>query len=170
MNYVIGFFQDTVKSPPAENKVTKHASAIAILATSFFYLGCGCLGYAAFGNDTPGNLLTGFGFYKPYWHVAFANACLFSQPVFAFVERWLVQKLHSSQFLKRFHEIVGVLGALNLCPLAIYFPVEMYIVQRKLEAWSRKWVVLEIFSGVLMVVSAVALVGSVAGLIEAKLM
>ncbi|KAJ0584661.1 putative amino acid transporter, transmembrane domain-containing protein [Helianthus annuus] len=162
--------QDTVKSPPAENKVTKHASAIAILATSFFYLGCGCLGYAAFGNDTPGNLLTGFGFYKPYWHVAFANACLFSQPVFAFVERWLVQKLHSSQFLKRFHEIVGVLGALNLCPLAIYFPVEMYIVQRKLEAWSRKWVVLEIFSGVLMVVSAVALVGSVAGLIEAKLM
>ncbi|KAJ0533154.1 putative amino acid transporter, transmembrane domain-containing protein [Helianthus annuus] len=68
--------QDTVKSPPAENKVTKHASAIAILATSFFYLGCGCLGYAAFGNDTPGNLLTGFGFYEPYWHVAFANACI----------------------------------------------------------------------------------------------
>ncbi|KAJ0437029.1 putative amino acid transporter, transmembrane domain-containing protein [Helianthus annuus] len=95
---------------------------------------------------------------------------LFSQPVFAFVERWLVQKLPSSQFLKRFHEIVGVLGALNLCPLAIYFPVEMYIVQRKVEAWSRKWVVLEIFSGVLMVVSTVALVGSVAGLIEAKLM
>ncbi|KAJ0810037.1 putative amino acid transporter, transmembrane domain-containing protein [Helianthus annuus] len=68
--------QDTVKSPPAENKVTKHASAIAILATSFFYLGCGCLGYAAFGNDTPGNLLTGFGIYEPYWHVAFANACI----------------------------------------------------------------------------------------------
>ncbi|KAJ0781698.1 putative amino acid transporter, transmembrane domain-containing protein [Helianthus annuus] len=35
--------QDTVKSPPAENKVTKHASAIAILATSFFYLGCCCI-------------------------------------------------------------------------------------------------------------------------------
>ncbi|KAJ0593608.1 putative amino acid transporter, transmembrane domain-containing protein [Helianthus annuus] len=209
--------QDTVKSPPAENKVTKRASAIAILATSFFYLGCGCFGYAAFGNDTPGNLLTGFGFYEPYWLVAFANACiiihliggyqLFSQPVFAFVERWLAQKLPNSQFLKRFHElqlpflpvfrfnifrlcfrttyvatttgialvfpyfneILGVLGALNLWPLAVYFPVEMYIVQRKVEVWSRKWVVLEIFSGVLMVVSAVALVGSVAGLIEAKL-
>ncbi|MFS7890104.1 putative amino acid transporter, transmembrane domain-containing protein [Helianthus anomalus] len=53
-----------------------HASAIVILATSFFYLGCGCLGYAAFENDTPGNLLTGFGFYEPYWHVAFANACI----------------------------------------------------------------------------------------------
>ncbi|KAF5804040.1 hypothetical protein HanXRQr2_Chr06g0278441 [Helianthus annuus] len=39
--------------------------------------------------------------------------------------QYLHLKLPSSQFLKRFHEILGVLGALNLCPLAIYFPVEM---------------------------------------------
>ncbi|CAI9303430.1 unnamed protein product [Lactuca saligna] len=208
--------QDTVKSPPAENKVAKRASAIAILLTTFFYLGCGCFGYAAFGKDTPGNLLTGFGFYEPYWLVDFANACiiihliggyqLFSQPVFAFSERWFTGKFPNSGFLTKFYElklpllpvfrlnlfrlcfrtayvasttgialvfpyfneILGVLGALNLWPLAIYFPVEMYIVQRRVEAWSRKWVVLEIFSGVLMVVSVVALVGSVAGLIEAK--
>ncbi|XP_024959142.1 probable amino acid permease 7 [Cynara cardunculus var. scolymus] len=209
--------QDTVKSPPAENKVTKRASVIAIVVTTFFYLGCACFGYAAFGNDTPGNLLTGFGFYEPYWLVDFANVCiiihliggyqLFSQPVFAFAERWLTEKFPTSQFLNRFHdlklpllpvlrlnlfrllfrsayvasttgialvfpyfnEILGVLGALNLWPLAIYFPVEMYIVQKKMETWSRKWVILEIFSGVLMVVSVVALVGSVAGLIEAKM-
>ncbi|XP_076903142.1 putative amino acid permease 7 [Bidens hawaiensis] len=209
--------QDTVKSPPAENKVTKRASAIAILVTSFFYLGCGCFGYAAFGKDTPGNLLTGFGFYEPYWLVAFANACiivhlvggyqLYSQPVFACADRWSTEKYPNSQLLNSFHEIklpllpvfrfnvfrlcfrtayvatttgvalvfpyfnevLGVLGGLNLWPLAIYFPVEMYIVQRKVEAWSRKWVLLQIFSGVLMVVSAVALVGSVAGLIEAKM-
>lgn len=209
--------QDTVKSPPAENKVTKRASAIAIVVTSFFYLGCGCFGYAAFGNDTPGNLLTGFGFYEPYWLVDFANVCiiihliggyqLYSQPVFAFAERWLTEKFPNSGFLNRFHdlklpllpvlrlnlfrlcfrtayvasttgiafvfpyfnEILGVLGALNLWPLAIYFPVEMYIVQKKVESWSRKWVILEVFSGVLMVVSVVALVGSVAGLIEAKM-
>ena len=68
-----------------------------------------------------------------------------------------------------FNEILGVLGALNLWPLAIYFPVEMYIVQKKVETLSRKWVILEIFSGVLMVVSGVALGGSVAGLIEAKM-
>ncbi|KAK9077631.1 hypothetical protein SSX86_005968 [Deinandra increscens subsp. villosa] len=209
--------QDTVKSPPPENKITKRASAIAILVTTFFYLGCGCFGYAAFGNDTPGNLLTGFGFYEPYWLISFANACiivhliggyqLFSQPVFAFVERWLTEKFPNRRFLKRFHElklpllpvlrfnmfrlcfrtiyvatttgialvfpyfneILGVLGALNLWPLAVYFPLEMYIVQKKVEAWSRKWVLLQIFSGVLMVISAVALVGSVAGLIEAKM-
>lgn len=132
---------------------------------------------------------------------------LFSQPVYAFVERWLTNKFPDSQFLKNFYdfklpllpvfqlnlfrlcfrttyvatttgiallfpyfnEILGVLGAVNLWPLAIYFPVEMYIIQKKVEAWSKKWVILEIFSGVLMVVSLVALVGSVAGLIQAKM-
>ena len=68
-----------------------------------------------------------------------------------------------------FNEILGVLGALNLWPLAIYFPVEMYIVQRKVETWSTKWIFLKIFSFALMVVSVVALVGSIAGLIEAKM-
>ncbi|GFZ07580.1 amino acid permease 3 [Actinidia rufa] len=36
-----------------------------------------------------------------------------------------------------FNQVLGVLGALNFWPLAIYFPVEMYIVQRKIRAWSR---------------------------------
>lgn len=54
----------------------KKASSIAISVTTFLYLCCGCFGHAAFGNDTPGNLLTGFGFYKPYWLVDFANACI----------------------------------------------------------------------------------------------
>ncbi|KAJ0801947.1 putative amino acid transporter, transmembrane domain-containing protein [Helianthus annuus] len=58
--------QDTVKSSQPENKVTKRASAITICVTIFFNLACGCFGYTAFGNDTPGNLLTGFGFYEPY--------------------------------------------------------------------------------------------------------
>ncbi|KAF5773986.1 putative amino acid transporter, transmembrane domain-containing protein [Helianthus annuus] len=208
--------QDTLKSTPPENKVMRKASLIAILVTTFFYLGCGCFGYAAFGDNTPGNLLTGFGFYEPYWLIDFANACiilhliggyqLFSQPVYAYAERWVTEKFPDSILLKNtdrlklpllpdfelnlfrlcfrtsyvvsttgialvfpyFNEILGLLGALNLWPLAIYFPVEMYIVQRKVETWSRKWVVLQIFSSFLMVVSVAALMGSVAGLIEAK--
>ena len=72
---MFGIIKDTIKSPP-ENKVTKRASAIAVIVTSVFYLGCGCFGYAAFGNNTPGNLLTGFGFYEPYWIVDFANVCI----------------------------------------------------------------------------------------------
>lgn len=68
--------KDTLKAPPAENKTMKKASIVAILITSFFFLCCGCFGYAAFGNQAPGNLLTGFGFYEPYWLVDFANACI----------------------------------------------------------------------------------------------
>ncbi|MED6215950.1 hypothetical protein PIB30_118399 [Stylosanthes scabra] len=51
--------QDTLKSPPPENQTMKKASLISVVITTFFYLGCGGAGYAAFGNDTPGNLLTG---------------------------------------------------------------------------------------------------------------
>lgn len=68
--------QDTLKSPPPEVHTMKRASLFSILITTFFYLCCGCFGYAAFGNNTPGNLLTGFGFYEPYWLVDFANACV----------------------------------------------------------------------------------------------
>ncbi|XP_071733722.1 probable amino acid permease 7 isoform X2 [Rutidosis leptorrhynchoides] len=209
--------QDTLKSPPSENKIMKKASVIAIVVTTFFYLGCGCFGYAAFGENTPGNLLTGFGFYEPYWLIDFANACiilhliggyqLYSQPVYAYAERWLTEKFPNNVLVTKicvlklpllpdfdlnlfrlcfrttyvvsttavamvfpyFNEILGLLGALNLWPLAIYFPVEMYILQRKVQTWSKKWVVLQIFSSVLMVLSAMALMGSVAGLIDAKM-
>ena len=68
--------QDTLKSPPPEVHTMKKASIISIITTTSFYLCCGCFGYAAFGNNTPGNLLTGFGFYEPYWLVDFANACV----------------------------------------------------------------------------------------------
>ncbi|OIW20464.1 hypothetical protein TanjilG_11865 [Lupinus angustifolius] len=68
--------QDTLESPPPENQTMKKASMVAIFITTFFYLCCGCFGYAAFGNATPGNLLTGFGFYEPYWLVDLANVCI----------------------------------------------------------------------------------------------
>ena len=68
--------QDTLKSPPPESQTMKRASTASIIITAFFYLSCGCFGYAAFGDKTPGNLLTGFGFYEPYWLVDFANACI----------------------------------------------------------------------------------------------
>lgn len=65
-----------MRSPPPEKATMKKASVAAVCLATFFYLCCGGLGYAAFGNSTPGNLLTGFGFYEPYWLVNFANACV----------------------------------------------------------------------------------------------
>lgn len=69
-------FKDTLKPTPPENVVMKRANAVAVATTTAFYMMCGCFGYAAFGNDAPGNLLTGFGFFEPYWLVDLANACV----------------------------------------------------------------------------------------------
>lgn len=68
--------QDTIKSSPPENKAMKRASFVGILITTLFYVLCGSVGYAAFGDDAPGNFLTGFGFYEPFWLIDFANVCI----------------------------------------------------------------------------------------------
>ncbi|XP_061337573.1 probable amino acid permease 7 [Gastrolobium bilobum] len=209
--------QDTLESPPPENKTMKKASMIAVFITTFFYLCCACFGYAAFGNQTPGNLLTGFGFYEPYWLIDFANACIavhlvggyqiYSQPTYSAVDRWCSRKYPNSGFVNNFYqlklpllpafrlnmfricfrtayvisttglailfpyfnEVLGVLGALSFWPLAIYFPVEMYFVQKKIEAWSTKWIVLRTFSFVCFLVTVVSLAGSLEGIISEKL-
>ncbi|KAH6835798.1 amino acid permease 8 [Perilla frutescens var. hirtella] len=94
--------QDTLKASPPENQVMKKASLVAVSTTTAFYMMCGCFGYAAFGNDAPGNLLTGFGFYEPFWLVDMANACIvlhligayqvFAQPIYSVVELWATRK------------------------------------------------------------------------------
>ncbi|KAK7826467.1 putative amino acid permease 7 [Quercus suber] len=209
--------KDTLKSPPPENQTMKKASTIAIVVTTLFYLSCGGFGYAAFGDDTPGNLLTGFGFYEPYWLIDFANACIvlhllggyqvYSQPLFANVERWFADKFPSSGFVNDnytlklpllpeirlnllrlcfrsiyvvsttaiamlfpyFNQVLGVLGALFFWPLSIYFPVEMYFKQMNIEAWTTKWILLRTFSMFCLLVTLFSLIGSIEGLITAKL-
>lgn len=102
--------QDTIKSPPAENKVMKKANTIAVFTTTIFYMMCGCFGYAAFGNSAPGNMLTGFGFYEPFWLVDLANIFIvihlvgayqvFAQPVYSKMESWAGEKWPNSIFVK----------------------------------------------------------------------
>ncbi|KAL2316608.1 hypothetical protein Fmac_030484 [Flemingia macrophylla] len=209
--------QDTLESPPPENKTMKKASLIALLITTFFYLCCGCFGYAAFGNETPGNLLTGFGFYEPYWLIDFANACIvlhlvggyqiYCQPIYGAVDQWCLKKYPNVGFVNNFYQlklprlpafqismfricfrtayvvsttgvailfpyfnqVLGVLGALGFWPLVLYFPIEMYFVQRKIEPWSRKWIVLRTLSFICFVVSVLALAASLEGIIREKL-
>ncbi|XP_004500168.1 probable amino acid permease 7 isoform X2 [Cicer arietinum] len=209
--------QDTLESPPAENQTMKKASMTAIFITTFFYLCCGCFGYAAFGNATPGNLLTGFGFYEPFWLIDIANVCivihlvggyqLYSQPIYTTADRWFTKNFPDSGFVNDFHkvklpllptlhinlfrfcfrttyvisttgvailfpyfnQVLGVLGAVNFWPLAIYFPVEMYFVQKKIGAWTRQWIVLRIFSFACFLVTLVGFVGSLEGIIREKL-
>ncbi|XP_073149743.1 probable amino acid permease 7 isoform X2 [Henckelia pumila] len=119
---------DTLRSNPPEKVTMKKASILAVITTTFFYLCCGGFGYAAFGDSTPGNLLTGFGFYEPYWLIDFANACVvlhlvggyqvFSQPLFASVEKWFREKYPNSRFVTG---DVKQISAFRLNPLSLCF-------------------------------------------------
>lgn len=206
--------QDTLKSPPPENKSMKKATFLGVSTTTVFYMLSGCVGYAAFGNGARGNILTGFGFYEPYWLVDFANACVvvhlvgayqvFAQPVYAFVEHWAQERSSNKKFFHKecrfriplcgiysfnsfqvlwrtcfvvactlvamllpfFNDIVGILGAIGFWPLTVYFPVEMFIAQRRIKAWTRQWSVLQSISLICLIVSLAAMVGSVEGVLQ----
>ncbi|KAL6560747.1 Amino acid permease 6 [Orobanche gracilis] len=116
--------QDTIKSDIPENIVMKKATLIGNSVATMFYMLCGVLGYAAFGNNAPGNFLTGFGFYEPFWLIDFANLCIvihlvgayqvFSQPIFGLVEKWSGQKWPQNRFITREYPIVYNKFSLNL--------------------------------------------------------
>eukprot|EP00253_Pinus_taeda_P031625 PITA_31625 len=122
--------QDTIKSPPAENKTMKKATLVGVLTTTVFYMLCGCMGYAAFGHNAPGNLLTGFGFYNPFWLIDIANAAIvthlvgayqvYCQPLFAFIESWASKTWQDSDFINH-HYMVPI----PLYPRA-YYKVNMF--------------------------------------------
>ncbi|CAH2038425.1 unnamed protein product [Thlaspi arvense] len=205
--------QDTLRSSPPENKAMKKASLIGVSTTTVFYLLCGCIGYAAFGNQAPGDFLTDFGFYEPYWLIDFANACIalhligayqvYTQPFFQFVEgkcnkKWpesnLINKEYSTKIpllgkcrvnlfrlvwrtiyvmmttvvamiFPFFNAILGLLGALAFWPLTVYFPVSMHIAQTKVEKYSRRWLALYLLIVVCFIVSFLAALGSIVGLV-----
>ncbi|KAH6803286.1 amino acid permease 7 [Perilla frutescens var. frutescens] len=203
---------DTLKPSPPEKVTMRKASAMAVCSTTFFYLCCGGFGYAAFGNSTPGNLLTGFGFYEPYWLVDFANACVvlhlvggyqvFSQPLYASVEKVFAKKFPNSGFVHNnlkqlpvlrlnlmrwclrsayvgfttgfamlfpyFNQIVGVAGAINFWPIVVYFPVEMYLVQKNVGPRTAKSIAFRVYCFATFIVILFAFVGSIKGLIAAR--
>ncbi|KAG0480548.1 hypothetical protein HPP92_011406 [Vanilla planifolia] len=192
----------------------KRATLVSVAVTTIFYMLCGCMGYAAFGDAAPGNLLTGFGFYNPFWLLDIANAAIvihlvgayqvYCQPLFAFIEKWASRTWPDSKFFSKeirirlcsnksyslnlfrlvwrsafvvlttvismllpfFNDVVGLLGALGFWPLTVYFPVEMYIVQKKVPKWSTRWVCLQTLSFACLVISVAAAVGSIAGVVS----
>ncbi|KAG2639799.1 amino acid permease 6 [Panicum virgatum] len=131
--------QDTLRSSPPENAVMKKASFIGVSTTTMFYMLCGVLGYAAFGNQAPGNFLTGFGFYDPFWLIDVGNVCIavhligayqvFCQPIYQFVEAWARARWPDSGFLNA-ERVVRV-------PLAGDFPLSPFRL-----VWRTTYVVL----------------------------
>ncbi|WOL03575.1 hypothetical protein Cni_G12295 [Canna indica] len=207
--------QDTIKAPPpSEAKVMKKATLVSVWITTIFYMLCGCMGYAAFGDLAPGNLLTGFGFYNPFWLLDIANVAIvvhlvgayqvYCQPLFAFVEKWAAKRWPESGFIGKeievplpgsrvyklnlfrltwrsafvvvttvvsmllpfFNDVVGLLGAVGFWPLTVYFPVEMYIVHKKIEKWSTRWLCLQLLSIACLAITIASAAGSIAGVVS----
>ena len=206
--------QDTLKSPPAEENTMRKATLISVVVTTLFYMLCGCVGYAAFGDSSPGNLLAAGGFRNPYWLLDIANLAIvihlvgayqvYCQPLFAFVEKEASKRYPESKFITKetkihifpgskpfnlnlfklvwrtvfvitttlismivpfFNDVLGLLGAIGFWPLTVYFPVEMYIVQKNVPRWSTRWVCLQVLSLACLVVSVAAAAGSVVGIV-----
>lgn len=116
--------QDTIKSNPPEVVAMKKATVVGVSVTTMFYTLCGLLGYIAFGNDTPGNFLAGFGYFEPTWIVDFANACIvvhlvgayqvYAQPVYRKMEDWSKQRWPESDFIVKEYGIeIPCLGTCN---------------------------------------------------------
>ncbi|KAL1363049.1 hypothetical protein AAHE18_03G123300 [Arachis hypogaea] len=166
--------QDTLKSPPPENQTMKKASVISVAITTFFYLGCGGAGYAAFGNDTPGNLLTGFGSSKYYWLVNFANVCIvvhlvgayqvYSQPLFAIVENWFGFQYSDSKFVNHSY----FLKPSFLPNFELNFLSEPDINHGDCID-SAKWIMLRSLSILGFVFGLFTLIGSIQGIVTQKL-
>ncbi|XP_052209347.1 amino acid permease 6-like [Diospyros lotus] len=107
--------QDTLKSSPPEAVAMKKATTAGIFVTTVFYMLCGVIGYAAFGNNAPGNFLTGFGFYEPFWLIDLANMCIvvhlvgayqvFGQPIFGYVESRCRRQWPGSEFIAKEYPI-----------------------------------------------------------------
>ncbi|KAG2267734.1 hypothetical protein Bca52824_062289 [Brassica carinata] len=213
-SYSFSLVLDTLRSTPPENKVMKKATLAGISTTTVFYILCGCMGYAAFGNRAPGDFLTDFGFYEPFWLVDFANACIvvhliaayqvFAQPFFQFVEDKCIKAWPENNFITKehsvnilflgkcrinylrlvwrtayvvlttvvamifpfFNSILGLIGAAAFWPLTVYFPVEMHISQRKVKKYSMRWIALKLLVSVCLIVSLLAAIGSIVGLIN----
>ncbi|KAJ4772996.1 Amino acid permease 3 [Rhynchospora pubera] len=104
--------QDTIKAPPpSEAKVMKRSTVISLVVTTVVYMLCDGMGYAAFGDATPENLLTGFGFYNPFRLLDIANASIVMyfvvvyqvhyRHIFDWFEKWAQRTFPESQFIKK---------------------------------------------------------------------
>ncbi|MQL74951.1 hypothetical protein Taro_007328, partial [Colocasia esculenta] len=105
--------QDTLKSPPPENKTMKKAAFYGIGLTTLFYISLGFVGYAAFGSAAPGNVITGFT--EPFWLIEVGNTAVvvhlvgayqvYGQPAFASCESLCAAKWPNSGFFHSVHKL-----------------------------------------------------------------
>ena len=66
-----------------------------------------------------------------------------------------------------FNEVLALLGAISYWPLTVYFPVNMYIAQKKISPRTIRWFGLQLLNFVCLLVALASACGSVEGFGEA---
>uniref|UniRef100_A0A3N7FW90 Amino acid transporter transmembrane domain-containing protein n=1 Tax=Populus trichocarpa TaxID=3694 RepID=A0A3N7FW90_POPTR len=150
----------------------KRVTLYAIGGTALFYTSLGCMGYAAFGADVPGNYLTGF--YKPLWLVDIANLAViihlivgyqvFAQTIFAMNEKSLATRwqAHGSFFNK----IYTVRLQCKQDYSFQFTPSRLLLRTANIKRGDSTWIMFQVLSLLCLVVSLVSVIGSVAGMLE----
>ncbi|ERN20018.1 amino acid permease 6 [Amborella trichopoda] len=139
--HVLIEIQDTLRPHQPENKTMKRAAVYGMASTAIFYVSLGSAAYAAFGSHTPGNILTGFGFYEPFWLVDIGNLCIaihltgayqvYGQPIFAAIEDMIYSTWPTNCFV---HLQLTVklpfsnLGGVSLSPLSLLVRTTVVVV------------------------------------------
>ncbi|XP_058724664.1 amino acid permease 8-like isoform X2 [Vicia villosa] len=119
---VIYDIMDTLRSTPSESKQMKRANLTGLSTMTMIFLLCSCLGYAAFGDKTPGNIFSGF--YEPYWLVAIGDICIvihmvgayqvMAQPFFRIIEIGANIMWPDSNFINKDYQISVCKTTINM--------------------------------------------------------
>ncbi|GLT85463.1 hypothetical protein SLE2022_036530 [Rubroshorea leprosula] len=173
---VLTEIQDTLKSSPPENQTMKKANTIAVLAVRPGQcLHCGAPSWSISAQPVFSvveawlyslwpelNLITkeypvnigrrklSFSLLRLVWRTLFVVVATVLAMAFPF-----------------FNDMLALLGTIGFWPMTVYFPVEMYIVRKKIKRGSRCWVGLQILNFVCLLVSVAVTCGSLQGLNQA---
>jgi hypothetical protein len=97
----------------------------------------------------------------PFWGV-----CSFNIFRLAWRTTYVCLQMFIAMLIPFFNDVVGLLGAFCFWPLAIYFPVEMYIKQASIGTFTGHWWTLQGFSCLALLLSIGAAAGSVEGIVR----
>nr|CAD1842108.1 unnamed protein product [Ananas comosus var. bracteatus] len=89
--------QDTIKSPPPENKTMKKATFYGLVLTTIFYLLLGCIGYAAFVTMLRGTSSLALDSMSPFG----LSTLVFAQPIFARFESYIAGRFPEAKFIHK---------------------------------------------------------------------